>query len=139
MQSKVLVRAIALLLCLTLASPPKPAKADSLDFTKDIVLISIGIAVIGAGIGIGIYYSIKHSHTLRGCAVAGPDGLELRNEGDQQTFKLLGITADVKAGDRVKVVGKKKKNGKNDTSNRTFLVEKLGRDYGPCKVMPATP
>ena len=119
--------------------PAKPAKADSLDFTKDIVLISIGIAVIGAGIGIGIYYSIKHSHTLRGCAVTGPDGIELRNEGDQQTFKLLGITADIKAGDRVKIVDKKKKNGKNDTSNRTFLVEKLSKDYGPCKAMPATP
>jgi hypothetical protein len=131
------LRAIALLLCLLLAAPPKTARADTLQ--TDAILVAVAIAVVGAGIGVVIYYSIHHSHAIKGCAVAGPDGLELQNEGDQQTFRLLGITADVKAGDRVKVVGKKKKNGKNDTSNRTFLVEKLGKDYGPCKVMRATP
>ena len=113
---------------------PEPAHADNLQ--TDAEWIIVGIAATGAAIGIGLYYAFHHSHSLKGCAVSGPNGLELQTESDQQTFQLLGVTADVKAGDRVKVIGKIKKNGKADTSNRSFLVEKLAKDYGACSVQP---
>ncbi len=99
--------------------------------------VIVGIAATSAAIGIGIFYVFHHAHSLKGCAVSGPSGLELQTQSDQQTFQLLGVTADVKAGERVKVIGKIRKNGKADTSNRSFLVEKLAKDYGACKVQPA--
>lgn len=74
--------------------------------------------------------------SLHGCVSSAPNSLLLLNEGDQQKYDLIGDTAAVKVGERVKVSGKKKK----DTSGkRYFLVEKLAKTYGPCKVSPAAP
>jgi hypothetical protein len=50
---------------------------------------------------------------------------------------LMGDTADIKAGDRIRVKGKKKK--KDSPAGGKFLVEKLAKNYGPCKALPATP
>jgi hypothetical protein len=44
--------------------------------------IVVAIVAIGAGVGIGIYIAFHHGHSLKGCAVAGPGGLELQNNGD---------------------------------------------------------
>jgi hypothetical protein len=72
--------------------------------------------------------------SLHGCVSSGPNTLLLLNEGDRQTYDLVGDTTPVKAGQRIKVSGKKKK----DTSGkRYFLVEKLTKAYGVCKVSPA--
>ena len=77
-----------------------------------------------------------HADTLHGCVSSAPNSLHLLNEGDQQPYDLLGDTAAVKVGERVKVSGKKKK----DTSGkRYFLVEKVSKTYGACKVSLTTP
>lgn len=99
--------------------------------------IGIGIAVIGAGIGIGIYYGLHHNRSLTGCSVAGSNGPSLLNEGDRQTYALIGAVGGIRAGERVRVSGKKQK--KDAAAERQFLVEKLSKDLGPCKVLPVTP
>ena len=77
---------------------------------------------------------LAQADNLQGCVSSAPNSLLLLNEGDQQTYDLVGDTTPVKAGQRVKVSGKKKK----DTSGkRYFLVEKLSKAYGACKVSPA--
>jgi hypothetical protein len=79
---------------------------------------------------------LAQADSLQGCVSSAPNSLLLFNEGDRQTYDLIGETNPVKAGQRVKVSGKKKK----DTSGkRYFLVEKLSKTYGACKVGPATP
>ncbi len=88
------------------------------------------IGVIGGAIGFGIYYGIHRSHMLTGCAVSGAHGLELRNQGDQQTYALTGNVADIKSGERVRISGKKGKH--SGDAPRPYLVEKLQKDYGAC-------
>jgi len=132
MRASIWRRVLALLLCAVILPVNVPAKADSLQTAADEIIIA-AIAV-GAAIGIGVFYAIHHTPSLKGCAVAGPDGLELKNEGDQKTYLLTGDTAGVKAGERVRVAGKKKA-GKGATGDTTFLVEKLKKNYGAC---PAT-
>ncbi len=79
---------------------------------------------------------LAQADSLQGCVSSAPNSLLLLNEGDRQAYDLLGDTTPVKAGQRVKVSGKKKK----DTSGkRYFLVGKLSKDYGACKVSSATP
>ncbi len=76
---------------------------------------------------------LAQAETLQGCVSSAPNSILLLNEGDRQTYDLIGDTAAVKVGDRVKVSGKKKK----DTSGkRYFLVGKLSKNYGACKVSP---
>jgi hypothetical protein len=96
--------------------------------------IVVGIAAVGAGIGIGVFYAIHHGYSLSGCAVSGANGLELQNRGNQQTYALVGQVADIKPGDWVRVSGKKKK--KSAGTPQEFLVEKLSRDYGSCRLKP---
>jgi hypothetical protein len=92
------------------------------------------IAGVGVGIGLGVYFAIRHSHSLTGCAVAGANGLEFQNRGDQQTYALIGQVADIKPGDRVRVSGK---NEKKASAPQQFLVEKLNKDFGACKAQLA--
>lgn len=110
----------------------KPAKANSIPTSTDVAWIGVAIGAIGAGIGIGIYVAIRHNHSLTGCAVSGANGLQIQSQGDQQSFALIGEVAGIKSGDRVRVTGKKVKS--NAGAPRQFLVEKLGKDYGACKV-----
>jgi hypothetical protein len=126
----------ALLVFISLLLLPKQAKAGFLSGGQ-VVGIFVGVAAIGAAIGVGIYFVVRKGPSITGCAVSGASGLSLQNEGDQQTYTLIGDTAGVKTGDRVKVSGKKKK--KDPSGNRDFLVEKLAKDHGRCKVLPTTP
>lgn len=133
MSAKLRLRLTTFLLCTSLLLLSKPAKAiDRLQ--RDAIGAAIGIAAAGAAIGIGISFAVHHNRTLTGCVVATPTGLTLAKEGNQQTFALIGDTASIKPGDRMKVSGKKKK--KDLPGQPTFFVERFSQDYGACKVTP---
>jgi hypothetical protein len=136
LKSSVRHKFTALLLCISLLLIPKQAKAGFLSGGQ-VVGIFVGVAAIGAAIGVGIYFAVRRGPSITGCAVSSASGLSLQNEGDQETYTLIGDTAGIKIGDRIKVSGKKKK--KDPSGSRDFLVEKLAKDHGPCKVLPATP
>jgi DNA-directed RNA polymerase subunit E'/Rpb7 len=124
------------LVCLSLLATPLPVKAQKIVSNGQIAGAIVGLAAAGVVIGVGTYYLLRKA-SIKGCVVATQNDIELRNERDQQTYMLMGDTADIKAGDRVRVKGKKKR--KDSSAGRTFLVEKLDRNYGPCKALPATP
>jgi hypothetical protein len=103
-------------------------------------VIGVGVAVVAAG-GLtvaAVVVSDKHRHNLKGCASQGPNGLQLENNSDKMTYSLAGVTADVKAGHIVRVHGKKEKKHKDNPGNQEFLVEKVTKDYGPCKNLTAS-
>jgi hypothetical protein len=119
--------------CLT---TPKTARAGivgaSNGKTAGVIIALVGV---GALIGVGVYFAVHHGHSLKGCASPGPGGMQLLNEGDQQTYALAGDVDGIKAGNRVRVSGNKKKVTGN---SRQFVATKLSKDYGPCKIQPAT-
>ncbi len=81
----------------------------------------------------------KSHHRIKGCVTAGPDGLQVHNEGDLKVYALTGVTADVKVGDIVKLNGNKEKNQKDAAGDEDFMIQKMSRDYGPCKAVLAAP
>jgi len=92
-------------------------------------------AAVGGGIVLGAVILVevnKSHHTVKGCVTSGPNGLLVRNESDNANYALVGVTATTKVGDRVKLHGSKDKKTKDSAGDRTFVVEKLTRDYGPC-------
>jgi len=120
------------------ATLPARAQGGCIGVCKgEVVGIALGIAGGGAALGIGIFYAVHHGHSLSGCAVSGPNGLELENHGDEQTYALIGEVANIKPGNRIRVSGKKEK--KEAGAPQQFLVEKLSKDFGACKAQPATP
>jgi hypothetical protein len=90
----------------------------------------------GAAIAVGTIVLVevhKSHHTVKGCVTAGPDGLQVHNQGNQKIYALTGLTADVKVGDIVKLNGNKEKNQKDAAGDEDFMIRKIGRDYGPCQ------
>jgi hypothetical protein len=133
-RNKILAKAVVCALLVTAAT--KPAVA-SIPTNTDVAWIGIAIGAIGAGIGVGIYYAVHHNRSLTGCAASGPNGLELENHGDQQTYSLVGAVSAIKPGDRIRVSGKKVKKSTGPSSQ--FLVEQLSKDFGPCSAKRPMP
>ncbi|MGA2217702.1 MAG: hypothetical protein ABSG51_06430 [Terracidiphilus sp.] len=132
-RKKILATATVCALALTAAAPER-AQANTIPTKSDVVWIGVAIGAIGAGIGIGIYYGFHHGHSLKGCAVSGASGLELKNKGDDQTYTLVGAVSTIKPGERVRVSGKKAKKSAGPAPQ--FVVEQMSKDYGPCRVNP---
>jgi len=138
---------VKLAVCTLAVTPPLPARAQQAPTTWNdfqigpssgqVIAIGVGIAVAGTAIGIGTYYAFHHNHNLTGCAAVTPDGLRLQKDGDGQTYSLVGEIAAIRPGDRVRLSGKKEK--ADATGPRLFLVEKVKKDFGSCKVQTATP
>ncbi|MGB6686252.1 MAG: hypothetical protein WBE76_00250 [Terracidiphilus sp.] len=102
----------------------------------EVIGAAVGIAAVIA-VGTVVLVDVHQSHhTIKGCVTSGPNGLEVLNDKDKKTYTLTGVTANVKVGDVIQVHGSKEK--KDSAGNRDFVVEKLGRDYGQCKVESAS-
>lgn len=142
MRLRLRFRLLVVLLCMTLAGVTVSAKAQVVDLNGiapskgQLVGAAVGIVAVGVAIGVGVYY-LTRKPSITGCAVSHQSGFELQSEGDRQMYLLTGDTANVKAGDRVRIKGKKGK--KDNSGTRIFEVAKLTKDYGACKVQPAAP
>jgi hypothetical protein len=102
--------------------------------------------VIGAAVGVGaaiavavvVLVEVNHSHhSLSGCAISAPNGLELQTS-DSKSYALVGDAASIRVGDRVKLKGSKVKKTKDTTGDQIFRVAAINKDYGPCKVNATT-
>lgn len=134
-----------LLVCALLIPAPELAHArkvrpiannDQIVSNGQIAGVIIAIAAVGAAIGVGIYFAVRHNASITGCVASGPNGLQLANEGDSQTYSLMGVVASLKPGERVRVSGKKKKVA---GVAHPFLVDKVKKDFGAYTAQPATP
>ena len=132
MMAKVRILFALVVVCVLLINGTRQAQAQVFvthDAAK-LVGITVGLTAIGAGIGIGAYAAIHRNHRLTGCALNSANGLELQASSDRQIYALIGEVSAVKAGDRVRVSGKKSK-GNGDVKPQ-FLVERLEKDFGAC-------
>lgn len=95
------------------------------------VAIGVGAVVIGTVVLIEVNHG---HHNVKGCVFSGQNGLQVQTQGDMKTYALTGETANIKVGDLVQFHGTKVKKVKGSAGNGTFTVEKISRDYGPCKL-----
>jgi hypothetical protein len=130
-----LKRPVTLLLLLVLClSIPQSAQAN-VGYVSDgkAAGVIIAVVVVGVLIGAGVYFAVHHAHTLRGCVTSGPDGVRLVHEGDGQLYRLIGAVQGIKAGERVRLAGRKVESA---SPTRQFAVARVTRDEGPCPVQP---
>jgi hypothetical protein len=98
-------------------------------------VVAIASVAIAAAVIIPVVIVHNH-HNLKGCVTTGGSGLEVVQD-DAKAFTLVSPPADLKVGDSVHLHGAKIKAKKGSKDGPTFVVDKVTRDYGPCKV-PAT-
>jgi len=100
--------------------------------------IAAGIAAGAAVITVVAILAVRHHNSVVGCTVSSPNGLDLQAE-DGRDFALLGATTGIKAGERIKVSGSRKKKVDGLTDRQSFIVSKVAKDYGSCVAAPVTP
>lgn len=118
-----------------------PCENTSINNGVNTVAIVAGVAAAGA-IGVGTAVAINHDrHILKGCVSSGPDGFQLTRDSDKKVFSLVGVSADIQPGEKVKLHGAKQKKQKGSPGNQQFLVERVTKDFGRCEESspPSTP
>jgi hypothetical protein len=129
--------AISLFLFCGQSVPPVSCNKPIGPSTGEVIGVGVAAAaVITIGTVVLVHTHNSH-HTIKGCVVSGPAGIQIQSGSgaDMKTYTLAG-DPNIKVGDLVKVHGDKVKKVKNSTDNQTFTVEKLNKDYGPCKATP---
>jgi hypothetical protein len=104
-----------------------------------ITAAAVGISAAAAVTVVVIVEVHRSHHTVKGCVSSGPNGFQVQTQDDAKTYALAGNTANITVGDLVRFHGTKEKKVKGSAGDRTFTVEKISRDYGPCKVISAPP
>jgi hypothetical protein len=121
---------VAMLFLLTAPAAEGQTSSGKIVSNGEIAGAIAGVA--GAGATIAIIVVHEHNvHTLKGCVSSDTSGLRMENAGDKRSYTLTGDTAGIKAGERVKLSGKKMK---GDKDHPQFAVSKLAKDYGACKL-----
>ena len=125
---------IAVALCVLLAVPAFPQQGigdlSGIGPSKgEVVAIIVGMVVVLVGVGFLVYHEAHKHPSITGCVVSGTDGLTLQNEKDKKVYALPPGAVELKAGERVTIKGKKRKDSGGKVS---FQVEKLTKDFGTC-------
>ena len=122
----------------SVAQPKRNAALEGVGLGAKTTLVVAALVTTVALIGTGVYLGIQRAHTVKGCVSDNPDGLLLQTQ-DGKTYVLLGATTNIKADQRIKVRGTKRKKIDGVTDQPSFVVEKLDKVYGTCPVVPSTP
>ena len=125
---------MALALCLLLELPAFPqiggGNLGNIGPSKgEIVAIIVGMAVVAVGVGFLVYHETHKRSSITGCVVSGSEGLTLQNERDKKVYALPPGAVELKAGERVTIRGKKRKDSGGMLS---LQVETLTKDFGSC-------
>lgn len=134
----------ALVICGLVIATNAPAQArpraafEGLGADSKATLVVAALVTAVALFGLGVYFAVRQGHTVKGCVAEGGNGLALLTE-NGQSFVLLGTSTGLKAGERVKVTGARKKRVNGVTDKQSFVVDKLDKDYGACANLPAHP
>jgi len=130
---------LTVFLCSGATSPTScPSGGNIGPSNGEIIGVAVGaVAVVVVGVVVAVEVNKAH-HTLNGCVIAGPNGLELVTS-DSRRYALEGDAASIKVGDRVKIHGSRVKKTKDTKGDQVYRVEKLKKDYGPCPAATASP
>ena len=89
----------------------------------------VGAALGLAGVTAVVLYLTLHKPSITGCIRSADGTNTLLDKNDNLDYILIDANSRLKPGQRVKLLGKKKK---DKEGNRTFRVKKIKHDYGPC-------
>jgi hypothetical protein len=93
------------------------------------IVVTVAAVVI---VTVVVIHESTKKRTITGCVNSGANGMTLTNERDKQIYALSGDTTDIKAGDRMKVQGKKVK-AKSADKALVWKATKVTKDFGVCQ------
>jgi len=130
MPYRFLCRAVAIVVLSVMLIAPARAEGvvtEAKQITAGIVVVSVAVGVLV--VFLIIHYTHKRS-SVTGCVISGANGVSITDESDKRTYTLSGDTGAVKAGERVKIEGKRQSE-RNGTFS--FEVQKVSKVFGACQ------
>jgi hypothetical protein len=110
-----------------LTSARMSAKATFSELETYGKLVVAGIVVVGVAVGVGTYLVLHNRGVAVGC-ITESGGKKTLVGSDKKVYSLLDTGPSLSVGERVKLKGHKS----GPASTRSFQVEKVLKDYGPC-------
>lgn len=129
--TKLLCITAALLIAGAFAIRPANAQSSSFgnfDIDRGLVIgVTVGAAAVVGGLVI-TYFVLHNRGVMAGC-IAESAGKRTLVSSDKQVYTLIETGASPPVGERVKLKGHKS----GSSSDRSFQVVKVLKDYGPCR------
>jgi hypothetical protein len=108
------------------------ARAETLNAVRDQIVS--GIVVVSAGVTLAVTLLIIHEKHKRiritGCVGAGATGMEVTDESDKRIYSISGDPAGAKAGERMTLEGKRRK---ESLKMPVFEARRVMEDFGACQ------
>ena len=120
---------LIVVLCAALAAPARAQYGPGKIVSNGVIAgVIAGVAAAVTAVIIVVVHSKRRAIT--GCVGSSADGLTITDEKNKQVYQLSGNTTGIKAGDRVKLRGKKVKSNGPDVGWNTKAEVK---DFGVCQ------
>ena len=109
----------------------KAARADNAEAVVIVVAAAAAAAAIAVVATVTIVQGKRKKMTITGCVLSGGQGLTITDEEDRKTYVLSDETSGVKAGNRMKLEGKRVRT-KGPDKTRVWETRRVIKDFGVC-------
>ena len=129
LRSGVLIVALSVTLSTIAEAQTSQKKIVSNGTIAGVLVGAIAVVVIVAYV---VVHESTKKRTITGCVTPEANGMSVTDEKDKRSYVLSGNTADIKAGDRLTLRGKKIKS--TDTGRPVVWETKtVSKDFGLCR------
>jgi hypothetical protein len=90
------------------------------------IVAAIAVVVI---VAVVVVHKGSEKRTVTGCVKSGADGMTVIDDGDKRIYALSGNTAGINPGERLRLQGRKIKNGKT----LEWETRRVSADLGVCQ------
>jgi hypothetical protein len=119
----------ALLVVVLTVAATKPARAVDAEGVLIIIAATAAAAAIAIGITVSTVEHKRKKIVITGCVIGEK---VMKDEEDKKTYILSGDTSGIKAGDRMKLEGKRVK-AKSADKSRVWETKQVIKDFGVCQ------
>jgi hypothetical protein len=94
--------------------------------------VIIGVVAVVVIVAYVVVHESTKKRSITGCVIPAGNGMRVTDEKDKRSYALSGNTADVKAGDRVTLQGKRIK-PKDAGKPVAWETKTISKDFGACQ------
>ena len=121
-----------LIVARSVALSPSAEAQDKIVSNGTIVGVIVGAVAAVAIVAYVVIHESTKKRSITGCVIPAENGMSVTDEKDKRSYVLSGDTADIKAGDRVTLQGKRIK-PKDAGKPVAWETKTISKDFGGCQ------
>jgi hypothetical protein len=115
-------------------SPSAEAQTGGVKIVSNGTIAGVIVGVVAAVVVVAyvVIHESSKKRSITGCVIPAANGMSVTDEKDKRSYALSGNMADVKAGDRVTLQGKRIK-PKDAGKPVAWETKTISKDFGACR------